>query len=37
MPHERFHYKTLDEVKTTAAALGVDLPLPGTPVSWPGR
>ena len=29
MPHERFHYKTLDEVKTTAAALGVDLPFAG--------
>lgn len=26
MAHEKFHYKTLDEVKETAAALGVSLP-----------
>ena len=25
--HEKFHYKTLDEIKQTAAALGVALPL----------
>lgn len=24
--HEKFHYKTLDEIKQTAAALGVSLP-----------
>ena len=24
--HEKFHYKTLDEIKQTAAALGVALP-----------
>lgn len=40
MPHERFHYKSLEEVQATAAALGVNLPFAkttavlGTPIRF---
>lgn len=37
MPQEKFHYKSLEEVKQRAAELGVDLPLQPTPTRWRSR